>query len=57
MIPRESEAIHTFQKDKFLQNALGSHISDRIIEAKRSEWQEYIGQVHPWEIGRYIAYY
>jgi glutamine synthetase len=52
-----SEAVRTFQKDKFLQNALGSHISDHIIQAKRSEWQEYIGQVHPWELEHYLASY
>lgn len=52
-----SEAVRIFQKDKFLQNALGSHISDHIIQAKRSEWQEYIGQVHPWELEHYLASY
>jgi glutamine synthetase len=52
-----SEAIRAFQKDKFLQAALGSHISDHIIQAKRSEWQEYISQVHPWELDRYLASY
>jgi glutamine synthetase len=52
-----SEAVRTFQKDKFLQNALGSRISEHIIQAKRSEWQEYIGQVHPWELDRYLASY
>jgi glutamine synthetase len=52
-----SEALRAFQKDKFLQNALGSRISSHIIQAKRSEWQEYIGQVHPWELDRYLASY
>lgn len=52
-----SEAVRAFEKDKFLQSALGPHISSHIIEAKRSEWQEYIGQVHPWELDRYLAYY
>ena len=52
-----SEAIRAFQKDKFLQSALGSHISGHIIQAKRSEWQEYISQVHPWELDRYLASY
>ena len=52
-----SEAVRTFQKDKFLQKALGSLISEHIIQAKRSEWQEYIGQVHPWELDRYLASY
>jgi glutamine synthetase len=52
-----SEAIRVFQKDKFLQSALGSRISDHIIQAKRREWQEYISQVHPWELERYLASY
>jgi glutamine synthetase len=52
-----SEAIRAFEKDKFLQASLGPLISNHIIEAKRSEWQEYIGQVHPWELDRYLAYY
>jgi glutamine synthetase len=52
-----SEALRAFEKDKFLQAALGSQISSHIIEAKRTEWQAYIGQVHPWELERYLAYY
>lgn len=52
-----SDAIRTFEKDRFLQAALGAHISNHIIEAKHKEWQEYIGQVHPWELDRYLAYY
>ncbi len=52
-----SEAVRAFQKDKFLQNALGSRISEHIIQAERTEWQEYIGQVHPWELDRYLASY
>jgi len=58
LLPNDlSEAIRAFQKDKFLQNALGSRISNHIIQAKRSEWQEYISQVHPWELDRYLASY
>ncbi len=57
-LPKDlSEAIRAFEKDKFLQRALGPHISNHIIEAKRQEWQEYIGQVHPWELDRYLASY
>jgi glutamine synthetase len=52
-----SEAVRAFEKDKFLQAAFGVHISSHIIDAKRSEWHEYIGQVHPWELERYLAYY
>lgn len=52
-----SEAVRAFEKDRFLQSAFGMHISNHIIDAKRSEWHEYIGQVHPWELERYLAYY
>jgi glutamine synthetase len=52
-----SEAVRDFEKDRFLQAALGAHISSNIIEANRAEWQEYIGQVHPWELDRYLSYY
>jgi glutamine synthetase len=52
-----SDAIRAFEKDKFIQAALGPHISNHIVEAKKAEWQEYIGQVHPWELDRYLAYY
>jgi len=58
LLPNDlSEAIRAFQKDKFLQTSLGSRISSHIIQAKRSEWEEYIGQVHPWELDRYLGSY
>lgn len=57
-LPRDlSEAVRCFEKDKFLQSILGPHIANHIVEAKRSEWQAYIGQVHPWELERYLASY
>jgi glutamine synthetase len=52
-----SEAIRAFEKDRFLQAAVGAYIAGHMIQAKRLEWQEYIGQVHPWELDRYLAYY
>lgn len=52
-----SEAVRAFEKDKFLRQILGPHISDHIVQSKKSEWHEYIGQVHPWEMDRYLSYY
>jgi len=52
-----SEAVRAFEKDRYLQNALGAEISAHILEAKRAEWQEYIAQVHPWELDRYLGSY
>jgi len=58
MLPGDlSEAVRAFEKDRFLQAALGPYIAGHMIRAKRQEWQEYIGQVHPWELDRYLAYY
>ena len=37
--------------------ALGSHIYERFVEAKREEWQEYIGKVSEWELERYLSVY
>jgi glutamine synthetase len=37
--------------------ALGEHIYARFVEAKREEWQEYIGQVSEWELERYLGLY
>lgn len=50
-----AEAIDAFEKDKVLQTALGDHIVDRLIEAKRIEWDVYQTQVHAWEIDQYLG--
>ena len=26
-----------------------------LVHAKRTEWQEYIAAVHPWEVERYLT--
>jgi glutamine synthetase len=52
-----SEAIRAFEKDTFLQETLGAHISNHIVLSKKKEWHDYIAQVHPWEIDRYLGYY
>jgi glutamine synthetase len=36
---------------------LGDHVYDSFLAAKEQEWQEYIAQVHEWEIERYLAAY
>jgi glutamine synthetase len=40
-----------------VQDALGRHIYEHFLEAKRNEWQEYIERVSGWEITRYLAVY
>ncbi len=52
-----NEALDALEKDKVVLEALGEHIADNFIEAKRKVWREYISQVHPWEVKRYLATY
>jgi len=49
-----NEAIEELQHDTVIQQALGEHIYERFIEAKREEWDEYRTQVTPWELERYL---
>ena len=52
-----SDALDALEKDEVVQNALGRHIYEHFLEAKRNEWQEYIERVSGWEITRYLAVY
>lgn len=57
-LPRDlHEALNELEKDDVIRAALGSHIYERFVEAKREEWQEYIGQVSEWELNRYLGQY
>ena len=38
-------------------DALGEHIGRQYLEAKRTEWREYIMQVSQWELENYLAKY
>lgn len=51
------EAINALEKNRYLCDALGEHVSSHFIEAKLQEWQDYIAMVHPWEVDRYISMY
>lgn len=52
--PTLEDAIRAFEKDKFIQGVLGEHISQRYIEAKTAEWNEYCKQITAWEVDRYL---
>ena len=49
-----NEAIEYLKQDKTVQSALGSHILDNFIEAKRFEWAAYRSQVSQWELDQYL---
>ncbi len=49
------EALDNLENDKVIQEALGIHITERFMTAKRREYQEYAMTVHDWELERYLA--
>jgi glutamine synthetase len=51
------DAIAELEKDSVIREALGDHVFDHFLEAKRLEWDEYRTQVSAWEVGRYLGVY
>jgi len=51
------EALDFMEKDKMLREALGDHIFDHFLYNKRTEWSEYIKEIHDWELDRYLDRY
>jgi glutamine synthetase len=52
-----NEALNALEKDKVMLGALGDHIAEQYLAAKRQEWADYISHVHPWEQDRYLGEY
>src|ERR1700682_3227568 len=52
-----SEALDNLEKDDVVTGALGEHILNHFLEAKRGEWAEYISRVQPWEVEKYLDMY
>ncbi len=51
------EAMIALEQDDFVKEVLGAHITEKYIEAKKQEWQEYTEQVTDWEINQYLYKY
>lgn len=51
------EALVAFEKDQVLKDVLGETLCDTYLKAKYSDWNDYIGQVHPWEVNQYLSKY
>jgi glutamine synthetase len=52
-----SEALDELEKDDLVRETLGGHLFEHFVAAKREEWLDYIKQVTPWEIERYLRVY
>jgi glutamine synthetase len=57
-LPRDlNEACDELEKDDVVRAALGEHIGEHFLAAKRAEWSEYSEAIHPWEVERYLMKY
>jgi glutamine synthetase len=52
-----NEALDELERDQVVREALGPHITERFIEAKRAEYNESRIQVSQWELDRYLDIY
>ena len=49
------EAVTELENSKLAREALGEHVFNRFVEAKRIEWEEYQTIVHGWETDKYLT--
>jgi len=57
-LPRDlHEALDRFEKDEVIKAALGEHLTERFLEAKREEVDLYNREVTEWEIRNYLGRY
>jgi glutamine synthetase len=49
------EAYHSFEEDEVIKKGLGSHISEKFLESKYAEWDEYRIQVFGYEQKKYMS--
>jgi glutamine synthetase len=48
-------ALDNLEQNKVIQEAIGGHIFQRFVEAKRIEYQQYQMAVHQWELDHYLT--
>ena len=51
------DALEEMAKDDLVRETLGDHITDRLLEAKTAEWNEFRMRVTQWELDRYLDIY
>lgn len=51
------EALQEMEKDELVRETLGDHITDRLLEAKTAEWNEFRMRVTQWELDQYLDMY
>ena len=48
------EAIAVMERSELVAETLGEHVFDFFLRNKRAEWEDYRGQVTPFELERYL---
>jgi len=48
------DAIDALEADPVIQDALGEHVYEKFVQAKREEYSEYIVEVSQWELDQYL---
>jgi glutamine synthetase len=57
-LPRSlDEALEELEKDQVIREALGPHLCERFISAKKIEWDDYRLDVSRWELEKYLPIY
>lgn len=52
-----NQALNALEQDNVIRDALGPHICDRFLSAKRLEWEDYRLEVTSWELNKYLPNY
>ncbi len=52
-----NQALDALEADEVVCAALGAHLCDRFISAKRLEWEDFRLEVTPWELNKYLPNY
>ena len=53
--PNLGRAIDALEEDEVILDALGEHVAEKFIRAKREEWDEYKPVVTDWELEKYLG--
>jgi glutamine synthetase len=51
------QAVDALEEDEVVMEALGPHVSEKFVEAKRQEFKDYLVDVSEWELDRYLEKY
>jgi glutamine synthetase len=52
-----AQALKAMEEDELICKALGPHITERFINAKQQEWEDYRLEVTHWELSKYLPKY